>query len=112
MGLDLTIRKQHNFTKDEKGRNTWTVTELGNLRNCWNVLEEIQNYEDLNNCTTVTLYGNHFHEILENMKNDVENIAEHQQEKYKSEIQDLEDFLTKNEIQNDDTQDYQVHAWW
>ena len=112
MGLDLTIRTQSNFTKDEKGRNTWTVTELENLHNCWNVLEEMQNYEDLSNCTTVSFYGKHFHEILRDMKDNVENIAEHQQESYKSEIQDLEDFITENNVPNDDTESYQVHAWW
>ena len=112
MSLDLTIRKQSNFTTDEKGRNTWTVTELENLHNCWNVLEEIQNYEDLSNCSTVSLYGKHFHEILKDMKDNVENVAKHQQESYKSEIQKLEDLITENNIPNDDTESYQVHAWW
>ena len=112
MGLDLTIRIQHNFTTDEKGRNTWQVTELANLRNCWNILEEIQNYEDLNNCTTVSLHGEHFHEILQEMRDNLETINENEKWKYESEIEDLQDFIEENNVANTTEQSYQVHAWW
>lgn len=43
MGLDLTISVQSDFGTDEQGRNTYKVTQLANLRNCWVTLNELDN---------------------------------------------------------------------
>ena len=66
MGLDLTINEQHDITTDEKGRTTWQVTCLGNFHNCWNFLEYIQDYTNLQNCATISIDGNKIQEIVDN----------------------------------------------
>ena len=105
MSLDLTIRTQSNFTTNDKGQDCWTVTIIGNLRNCWNVLEEIQNYAELHNCTTVTIYGKHFYKILEDLKTSGHAIPEY-------EIELLENLIKENKIEDNDMECYEVHAWF
>lgn len=105
MGLDMTVQIQHNFSKDEKGRNTWQVTQLANLHNCWNILDHL----GIENCTTQTVYGKHFYNILDELKEDMGGQDEME---YKAEINKLEQFIKENNVQNDESQDYQVHAWF
>lgn len=112
MGLDLTVRVQSNFTTNEKGQDTWTVTCIGNLRNCWKVMEELQNYAELENCTTVTVYGKHFHKILEDIKNELPEVSDKNKADMEYEIRTLEDFIKNNNIEDDDTECYEVHAWY
>ena len=69
-----------------------------------------------------------FHEILETMQEQLAKLTElskikeingYQKHCLKRkipaldfEIDKLENFITVNNIPNDDTQDYQVHVWW
>ena len=99
MGLDLSIRIQENFKIDRKGRNTWTVTELANLHNCWKFLEALQHYFNLHNCTTVSVYGCDLHDALRRIND-------------KNEIKIIKNFLKENNILDDDGQAYEIHAWW
>lgn len=112
MGLDLTIRTQTNFTTNEKGQDTWTVTCIGNLRNCWKVLEEMQNYTELNNCTTVSLYGKHFHKILEDLKEELPELNDNNKADTEYEIRTLEELIKENNIEDNDMECYEVHAWF
>ena len=123
MGLDLTISVQSNFGIDEQGRNTYKVTQLANLRNCYAILSQLSNRLDSGfaNCATYTFYGETFHEILIELQEELEEILEGTQfPEYKEQaraeldynIKKLKEFIETNNVHNDDTQDYQVHAWW
>ena len=122
MGLDLTISVQSNFGIDEQGRNTYKVTQLANLRNCYAILDQLSNRLDggFANCATYTFYGETFHEILEGLQSEIEDLAEGITPEYKEQaraeldynIKKLKEFIETNNVHNDDTQDYQVHAWW
>ena len=126
MGLDLTISVQSDFGTDEQGRNTYKVTQLANLRNCWVTLNELYNRLDgeFSNCATHSFYGETFHDILKDMQEElteltelskVQELTDYQNSRMgilSDEISELEDFIETNNVPNDDTQDYQVHAWW
>ena len=123
MGLDLTISVQSNFGIDEQGRNTYKVTQLANLGNCYAILGQLSNRLDggFANCATYTFYGETFHEILIELQEELEEILEGTQfPEYKEQaraeldynIKKLKEFIETNNVHNDDTQDYQVHAWW
>ena len=123
MGLDLTISVQSNFGIDEQGRNTYKVTQLANLGNCYAILGQLSNRLDggFANCATYTFYGETFHEILIELQEELEEISEGTQfPEYKEQaraeldynIKKLKEFIETNNVHNDDTQDYQVHAWW
>lgn len=122
MGLDLTISLQSDFDTDEQGRYTYKVTQLANLEGCYAILDQLGNRLDSGfaNCATYTFYGETFHEILEGLQSEIEDLAEGITPEYKEEIRaeldynikKLKEFITTNNVPNDDTQDYQVHAWW
>ena len=122
MGLDLTISVQSDFGKEEQGRNTYKVTQLANIRNCHAVLSQLDNRLEngFSNCATHTFYGETFHEILKELQTEIEDLAEGTTSEYKEQaradlnynIKLLQEFITTNNVPNDDTQDYQVHAWW
>ena len=122
MGLDLTISVQSDFGTDEQGRNTYKVTQLANLGCCYAILDQLSNRLESGfaNCATYTFYGETFHEILEGLQSEIEDLAEGITPEHKEEIRaeldynikKLEEFITTNNVPNDDTQDYQVHAWW
>lgn len=123
MGLDLTILVQSDFDTDEQERNTYKVTQLCNLRNCHAILNQLSNRLDggFANCATYTFYGETFHEILKDFQTELAELDEGiQSPEYKEQakaeldcnIKKLKEFIETNNVPNDDTQDYQVHAWW
>ena len=122
MGLDLTIRIYTDLGTDELGRYIFKVTQLCNLRNCWVILDQLNNRLEsgFSNCATHSFYGETFHEILEGLQSEIEDLAEGITPEYKEQakaeldynIKKLEEFIETNNVPNDDTQDYQVHAWW
>ena len=123
MGLDLTISVQSDFGTDEQGRYTYKVTQLANLWGCYAILDQLGYRVDgeFSNCDTHTFYGETFHEILKDMQKEltelskVKELTDYQQSRMEilsDEISELEDFIETNNVPNDDTQDYQVHAWW
>ena len=120
MGLDLIISVQSDFDKDEQGRNTYKVTQLVNLRNCYAVLNQLDSRLEFgfSNCATYTFYGETFHEILEKLQEELaestetSEYAERERNSIECNIKKLEKFITENNVPNDDTQDYQVHASW
>ena len=109
MGLDLTINEQHDITTDEKGRTTWQVTCLDNFHNCWNFLEYIQNYTNLQNCATVSLDGDGIQKILDNMQEDVD---ENDSSELRKELEYVRQVIKDGEIQLDNEHTYEIHAWW
>ena len=126
MGLDLSVRVQSNHGTDEFGRDTWTVTQLANLRNCYNILEQLSNrLEDgFSNCATYSFYGETFHEILKGLQEELTELTELSKvkeldnyqrsimETFSDEVSKLEDFIATNNVPNNDTESYEVHAWW
>ena len=123
MGLDLTIRVYTDLGTDELGRYIFKVTQLCNLRNCYAILGQLSNRLDggFANCATYTFYGETFHEILKELQEELEEISEGTQSpeykeqertELKCDIKKLKEFIEINNVPNDDTQDYQVHAWW
>ena len=126
MGLDLLVRVQSNHGTDEFGRDTWTVTQLANLRNCYNILEQLSNrLEDgFSNCATYSFYGETFHEILKGLQEELTELTELSKvkeldnyqrsimETFSDEVSKLEDFIATNNVPNNDTESYEVHAWW
>ena len=115
MGLDLIVSVQSDFSTDEQGRNTYKVTQLYNLRGCYDILDQLGDRLEFgfSNCATHTFLGETFHEILtelmelkdEEKNNDRKVILEY-------DIDKLKEFILENNVSNDDTQAYQVHAWW
>lgn len=122
MGLDLTVRVQSDFRTDELGRDIWTVTQLCNLRKCHHILDKLSARLDggFSNCATYSFYGETFHKIMEEMKEERTSLDEELPTEYvenrKSEldynIEMLENFIAQNNVPNDDTESYEVHAWW
>ena len=122
MGLDLTIRVQSDFRTDEFGRDVWTVTQIANLRRCHNILEQLSNRLEsgFSNCATHSFYGETFHEILKELQEELDELSESSTSEYverkrnsrEYNIKKLKEFIETNNVPNDDTQDYQVHAWW
>ena len=123
MGLDLTISVQSDFGTDEQGRYTYKVTQLANLWGCYAILDQLGYRVDseFSNCATHTFYGETFHAILKDMQEEltelskVKELTDYQKSRIEilsDEISELEDFIETNNVPNDDTQDYQVHAWW
>jgi hypothetical protein len=125
MGLDLTIRKQHNMTTDEKGRTTFQVTVLANLRNCYTILEKLGNRLEwgFGNCATYSFDEGTFHAILKELKKEFE---QNQDGDLKYEIEKLEEFIKEQGLvaQEPSEEDkkygtgenygetFEVHAWW
>lgn len=123
MGLDLTISVQSDFGTDEQGRNTYKVTQLANLEGCYAILGQLSNRLDggFANCATYTFYGETFHEILKELQEELTDLdveiqspeyKEQERTELKCDIKKLKEFIETNNVPNDDTQDYQVHAWW
>ena len=123
MGLDLIISVQSDFDKDKRGRNIYKVTQLANLKNCWMILNLLSNRLDnfFTNCTTYTFYGETFHEVSKELQEELEESLEDKEEPEYTErrmstikynIKKLKEFITANNVPNNDTQDYQVHVWW
>ena len=122
MGLDLTISVQSDFGTDEQERNTYKVTQLANLGNCYAILGQLSNRLDggFANCATYTFYGETFHEILKGLQEELDELSESSTSEYvkrkrnsrEYNIKKLKEFIETNNVPNDDTQDYQVHAWW
>ena len=123
MGLDLTIRVQSDFRTDEFGRDIWTVTQIANLRRCHNILEQLSNRLEsgFSNCATHSFYGETFHEILNELQEELDELSEsaetseyveRKRNSREYNIKKLKEFIETNNVPNDDTQDYQVHAWW
>lgn len=126
MGLDLTISVQSDFGTDEQGSYAYKVTQLANLRGCYAILDQL-GYRvdgDFSNCATHSVYGETFHDILKDMQEElteltelskVQELTDYQNSRMgilSGEISKLEGFIEINNVPNDDTQDYQVHAWW
>lgn len=123
MGLDLTIRVYTDLGTDELGRYIFKVTQLCNLRNCYVILGQLSNRLDggFANCATYTFYGETFHEILKELQEELTDLdkgilspeyKEQARAELKCNIKKLKEFIETNNVPNDDTQDYQVHAWW
>ena len=117
MGLDLTISVQSDFGSDEQGRYTYKVTHLCNLRNCYAILDQLgyRLENGFSNCVTHTFYGETFHAILKDMQEELTELTDYQNNRMgilSDEISELEDFIETNNVPNNATQDYQVHAWW
>lgn len=113
MGLDLTIREQYDITTDEKGRTTWQVTCLGNFHNCWNLFNLIQNRTNLNNCSTVDIGGDELKEILDDIREDIdENDSPKLRKELEEELEYVEQVIKDGEIQLDNEHTYEIHAWW
>ena len=116
MGLDLIISEQHNLTTDEKDRTTWQVTCLGIFHNCWNFLEYIQNYANLQNCTTVNLDGDKIQKILDDMQDIVDDTNEEPDiegnPKLVEELEYVRQVIKDGEIQLDNEHTYEIHAGW
>ena len=126
MGLDLTISVQSDFGTDEQGRYTYKVTQLANLWGCYAILDQLgyRLESGFSNCATHSFYGETFHDILKDMQEElteltelskVQELTDYQNSRMgilSNEISELEGFIETNNVPNDDTQDYQVHAWW
>ena len=122
MGLDLTISVQSDFGVDEQGRYTYKVTQLANLWGCYAILDQLGYRVDgeFSNCATHTFYGETFHEILKGLQEELDELSESSTSEYverkrnsrEYNIKKLKEFIETNNVPNDDTQDYQVHAWW
>ena len=130
MGLDLLVRIQTNIRHDEFGRNVWSVIQLGNLKDCWYIYHQLSDRleDEFTNFATHTFYGETFHEILEDMQNELAKLTELSKVKeingYQKlylnrkivalsfEIDKLENFIAVNNVPDNDTQDYQVHVWF
>lgn len=130
MGLDLSIYGTSNYTQDEKGRDTWSVTVLQRFNNFWKMNEiltwKFSNYE---NCATIDISIEELQEILDELKDDKQEIIDNKVDKWNNEteehfksrmtndlqqlnaeIEGLEQFLNSDDLYN--FSDLQIHGWW
>lgn len=130
MGLDLSIYGTSNYTQDEKGRDTWSVTVLQRFNNFWKMNEiltwKFSNYE---NCATIDISVDELQEILDELKEDKQEIIDGKVDKWNNEteehfksrmtndlqqlnaeIEGLEQFLNSDDLYN--FSDLQIHGWW
>jgi hypothetical protein len=104
MGLDLTISVKSEYKRDKKGRNCYIVTELDNLKRCNHVLDglEILMGGQVGNNSSHTIWGENLYTVLDYLKDN----------NFDDEYDILKEFLQENEVQNDDSEEYIVNAWW
>lgn len=130
MGLDLSIYGTSNYTQDEKGRDTWSVTVLQRFNNFWKMNEiltwKFSNYE---NCATIDISIDELQEILDELKDNKQEIIDGKVDKWNNEteehfksrmindlqqlnaeIEGLEQFLNSDDLYN--FSDLQIHGWW
>lgn len=130
MGLDLSIYGTSNYAQDEKGRDTWSVTVLQRFNNFWKMNEiltwKFSNYE---NCATIDISIDELQEILDELKEDKQEIIDNKVDKWNNEteehfksrmtndlqqlnaeIEGLEQFLNSDDLCN--FSDLQIHGWW
>lgn len=126
MEINLTIRVQSDFRTDEFGRDIWTVTQIGNLKKCNITMDKLSDRLDcgFSNGATHSFYGETFHKILDELQKELTELVEltksknlyfytkRRIEELSTETEILEDFITKNNVPNDDTECYDIHAWW
>ena len=126
MGLDLLIREQSNGSINNKGQRTYTVTELFNLRNCWQILEKLGDRLEggFDNCGTYSFDEGTFHAILKQLQ--AEKAENPTSADLNYEINRLKEFInqehlveqevTEEDIENGCAENYgrtfEVHAWW
>ena len=76
---------------------------------------------EFSNCAIHTFYGETFHEILKELQEELDELSEsaetseyveRKRNSREYNIKKLKEFIETNNVPNDDTQDYQVHAWW
>lgn len=130
MGLDLSIYGTSNYTQDEKGRDTWSVTVLQRFNNFWKMNEiltwKFSNYE---NCATIDISIEELQEILDELKDNKQEIIDGEVDKWNNEteehfksrmtndlqqlnaeIEGLEQLLNSDDLYN--FSDLQIHGWW
>ena len=130
MGLDLSIYGTSNYTQDEKGRDTWTTTVLQRFNNFHKMNEiltwKFSNYE---NCATIDISIDELQEILDELKEDKQEILDNRVDKWNNETEEhfksrmtndlqqlnaeingLEKFLNSDDLYN--FSDLQIHGWW
>ena len=130
MGLDLSIYGTSNYTQDEKGRDTWSVTVLQRFNNFWKMNEiltwKFSNYE---NCATIDISVDELQEILDELKDDKQEIIDGKVDKWNNETEEhfksrmtndlqqlnaeidgLQGFLNSDDLYN--FSDLQIHGWW
>lgn len=94
MGLDLTVSVVKSNGQDERGNFQYIHTTVGNLRNCWNILEEL----NIENCTTKGVELEELEQLLDS------DISE-------NEVETLQDVI--KEIKQYDNVEYiDVHCWY
>lgn len=101
MGLDFTIAQRTDFRTDEKGRSCHTVTTLGTLYKCSELVDMLNWRLDhgLSPCADYEFYGN----ILWEVANKIENIEEKEYV--------IEEF-NKIGVLNSDEESYVINASW
>lgn len=101
MGLDFTISQRTDFRTDEKGRSCYTVTILGTLYNCSELVDTL-NWRleyGLSPCANYEIYCDTLWEVV----NKIENTKEKEYV--------IEEF-NKMGILNSDDKTYIVNASW
>lgn len=120
MKLDLNIGLQEDLGTDEFGRCILKVTKLANMKDCFIILDHLE-YKlsgEFVNCATHTFYGEMFYEILEELQMELEELLESSEyekqnkDELEYNIAKLEEFININDVFDNDTQEYQVHACW
>ena len=133
MSLDLFIREKTNYGTNSKGNLTYVVEELDNLENCHNILEAIQAYGSLSNCSSISLLGGTFVQIRDDMTEqlekeykprklsfipsswnteDIERYCSQQETAYENELDKLNCFVESEHLTLDSEREFEVTAWW
>lgn len=94
MGLDLTITVVKSNGQDERGNFQYIHTTVGNLRNCWNILEEL----DIENCTTKGVSVEELEQLLDS------DISEGEEETLREVIEEIKQY--------GDVEYVDVHCWY
>lgn len=120
MGLDLDIREEKDFKTNADGKYTWTVVSLFNLRNCWKILEKLDNRLDsggFGNCASYYFNEGTLHAILNELYDDINTYGSSDDLDY--EVEKLKEFFEQENLVADENatdeeygRTFEIHAWW
>ena len=99
MSLDLSIRKMGKVKINKKGQQYWTITELINLRNTWNFLDKLNNYNAIKNCYQTEFSGEDIYSAANEIQNETEK-------------EEVINELKEAKIKNSEDIYYEVYPWW
>ena len=114
--LQISVKECSNFQKDELGRETYTVTVLGNLDGCWGLLRvlnwQLEGYFD--RCGTHNIYSGALCNALKTLIREQEETDSSDYEKHRLslEIKQIKKFFRQVGINKQVNREFEISIFW